>query len=256
MRMVFLFIEIAVCLARDLDRPRWIICMQTLILLLVLGPLHCIVLYWRGSNYRCWRQARTQGVVAGGGGGVNNVLLARQSDRSYVRRYPYIPTLLSGKLAHFIFFFFSLGVGRGERFRGYSIHYTTLWLSCIWKHRWFYGMPSEMSGCFKHDIASGAKKHILKTTLPHKNSPRINRLIQNLWSWCHFTREKKSTQWNKQQWHFVNDIVEITDHWCCVLSGPICMGVGKMASLDIWHRRIWGGEGSWGLPSSTLWFFF
>ena len=150
------------------------------------STLYCIIL--KRIKLSLLKTSAYAGVVAGGGG-VNNVFLAHQSDRSYVRRYPYIPTLLSGKLAHFIFFFFFFRGGEGGKGFG-GIQFITQRCDCHAFGNTDDSMECRLK-CLKHVIASGAKKHILKTTLPHKNSPRINRLIQNLWSWCHFTREKK-----------------------------------------------------------------
>ena len=49
------------------------------------------------------------------------------------------------------------------------------------------------------------------------------------YSW--FTPKKNYIQWNKQQWHFVNGIVAITDLKCCILSGPPCIMNCKLQQM-------------------------
>ena len=81
----------------------------------------------------------------------------------------------------------------------------------------------------------------METTLLRKTSLRIKvPFYPNWWVWCHVPRKKCSTQWNKQQWHFLNDIVEITYHRCCILSGPHSIMVALLRNIwkmaFIWHQ--------------------
>ena len=72
------------------------------------------------------------------------------------------------------------------------------------------------------------KKQILKMTLPRKMALESKRLHQNLWSWCHFPGKRifyafmHSLIWSSP-W-----FLWISDHRCCILSGPPCIGTALL----------------------------
>ena len=70
-------------------------------------------------------------------------------------------------------------------------------------------------------------------TLPHKNSPRIktpNPKLMILESF--YTKKKFLPNQIKNQSHFVNDLVEIKYHNCCVLFGPPCIAHKYLLTLN------------------------
>ena len=90
---------------------------------------------------------------------------------------------------------------------------------------------------------------ILKMTLLCKTSPRIRMLYPKFVSF--YSKNNFLSNEIKQQWQFVNGIVEITAHRCCIFSGPPCI---DWFSCDVWflqnHWTLWKGRGR-GMYSST-----
>ena len=98
---------------------------------------------------------------------------------------------------------------------------------------------------------------ILKMTLLCKTSPRIRMLYPKLMTFVSFYSKKDFLSNDiKQQWHFVNGIVEITAHRCCVFSGPPCI---DWFSCDVWflqnHGTLWKRKGA-GHVQQYLWVSF
>ena len=82
---------------------------------------------------------------------------------------------------------------------------------------------ADISQCFKHCFGYWCSKFLKQHCLA-KLVLESKHLIQNWLSWCRFTRKINflPNEINSND-IFVNDIVEITDHRCCVLSGPPCI---------------------------------
>ena len=97
----------------------------------------------------------------------------------------------------------------------------------------------EISPCVKHCFWCRSSK-FQKTTLHHKNSPRIKMPSPELMNLVSVYLKKNflSNEINSYRWHFVNDIVEITDHslhMCYILSGPPCIEL-SFQCYNSWQR--------------------
>ena len=86
---------------------------------------------------------------------------------------------------------------------------------------------TEISRCLKYCfgcLLANFKNHIAL----HKNSPRIKMSYPKLMILVSFYLKKNFLPHEIMSniWHFVNDILKITDHSCCILSGLLCIFSG------------------------------